>query len=87
MTIIVKHPEKPPQKHDPLPGTGDYSMSNPAYRKAYGETLERIKGLTPREMSPLRRFAIKKTRFQGKKPELIAESAAIRAAMSKEVNR
>jgi hypothetical protein len=87
MTFIVKNHEKPPQKHDPLPGTGDFSMSNPEYRRAYGETLERIQGLTPREMSPVRRFAIKKMRFQGKKPELVAESAAIRAAMSREINR
>lgn len=87
MTIIVKKHEKPPEKHDPLPGTGMYSESNPEYRRAYGETLERIQGMTPREMSPVRRFAIKKTRFQGKTPALIAEAAAIRAAMSKEVNR
>ena len=87
MTIIVKQHEKPPVKSDPKSGVGDYSMSNPAYRKAYGETLERIKGLTPREMAPVRRFAIKKTRFQGKHPELIAEAAAIRAAMSREINR
>jgi hypothetical protein len=87
MTFIVKNREKPPVKTDPKPGTGDYSNSNPAYRKAYGETMEQIKGLTPREMSPVRRFVIKKTRFQGKTPELIAEAAAIRAAMSKEINR
>lgn len=87
MTIIVKKREKPPEKHDPLPGTGDYSMSNPEYRKSWGETLERIQGLTPREMSPVRRWAIKKTRFQGKTPKLIAEAAAIRYAMSQEVNR
>ena len=87
MTIIIKHKEPVPHKTDPRPGVGDYSMSNPAYRRAYGETIERIRGLTPREMSPVRRLAIKKTRFQGKTPALIAEAAACRAAMSKEVNR
>ena len=87
MIFIVKHHEKPPFKPDPRPGEGDYSLSNPAYRRSYGETMERIQGLTPREMSPVRRLAIKKTRFQGKTPALIAEAAAIRAAMSKEVNR
>jgi hypothetical protein len=87
MTIIVKNKEKPPFKPDPRPGVGDYSMSNPEYRKAYGETMDRIQGLTPRQMSPVRRFAIKKMRFQGKTPGLVGESAAIRAAMSKEVNR
>jgi hypothetical protein len=32
-------------------------------------------------------LAIKKMRFQGKRPELIAEAAAIRAVMEKEINR
>ena len=86
MTIIVKNREKPFVKPDPRPGAGDYSMSNPEYRKSWGETMERIQGLTPREMSPVRRFAIKKMRFQGKTPKLVAESAAIRYAMTKEVN-
>jgi hypothetical protein len=87
MTIIIKNHEKPPFKPDPRPGVGDYSMSNPEYRRAYGETMEKIANLSPRQMSPVRRFAIKKTRFQGKTPALIAEAAAIRAAMSREVNR
>jgi len=67
--------------------TGPYSDDNPAYRKAFGEAKEKFSHMTPREMSPVRRFAIKKTRFQGKRPEIIAEAAALRELMSEEINR
>ena len=66
---------------------GFYSDENPAFRKAYHETLEQIEGRHPRSLSPERRLEIKKMRFQGKKPELVARSAAIRDYMTKEINR
>ena len=68
-------------------GVGAYSQSNPKFRRAFGEMQEQVQKLSPREMSPVRRFEIKKMRFQGKLPELVARSAAVRYAMSREVNR
>ena len=66
---------------------GPYSDDNPAYKRVFGETMEKISGRPPHELSPERRLAIKKMRFQGRRPELVAESAAIRAYMTREINR
>jgi hypothetical protein len=66
--------------------TGPYSDENPEYRRAFGEAQEKYAHLSPREMSPVRRFAIKKSRFQGKRPEIIAEAAAVRELMEREIN-
>jgi hypothetical protein len=66
---------------------GPYSDENPEYRRTFGETLEKIEGMHPRDLSPERRLAIKQMRFQGRRPELVAKSAAIRAYMTKEINR
>ena len=79
MYVIVKdHEEK---RH------GEYSEENREFRNAYHETRERLAHLHPKDLSALRRFAIKKSRFQGKRPEIIAEAAAIRRLMEEEVNR
>ena len=64
-----------------------YSDADPRYRKAYYETLERVSKLDPKTIAPERRMMIKAMRFQGKTPELVAKAAAIRAAMTKEINR
>ena len=56
-------------------------------RKHYHETQEFYAHEKPRDLSPVRRLAIKKMRFQGKKPELIAEAKAIRDLMTREINR
>ena len=66
--------------------TGLYSEENPEYRKRYEETREQFEKMNPQDLSSVRRFAIKKIRFQGKKPELVAEAAAVRAVMEKEIN-
>jgi len=79
MYFIIR---KAPEGRDPK-----YSMQNPEYRRAYGEAREKVDGMRPRDMSPLRRFAIKQMRFQGKRPGLVAKSQAIRDAMSEEINR
>jgi hypothetical protein len=71
---------------DIKPGTGKYSNSNPAFRKAYYETMERARNTDPRKLAEARRLAIKQMRFQGKTPELVAKSAALRMAISDEVN-
>ena len=67
--------------------TGPYSNDNPEYRRAFGEAREKHEHTHPRTLSPERRLAIKQMRFQGKRPELIAKSAAIRALMEEEINR
>jgi hypothetical protein len=63
-----------------------YSMDNPEFRKSYNETMERVAKMDPRKLAPERRLMIKAMRFQGKLPKLVAHSAAIRAAMTKEIN-
>ena len=68
-------------------GEGSYSEENPEYRRRYGETQDNYRGVHPRDLSPLRRLAIKKMRFQGKRPDLVAEAAALRALMEEEINR
>ena len=63
-----------------------FSDADPRYRKAFGETMERVFHLDPKALAPERRLLIKAMRFQGKTPELVARAAAIRAAMTKEIN-
>ena len=64
-----------------------YSERNPEYREAFGRTQDRLAKMHPRDLSPLRRLAIKQMRFQGKRPDLVAKSAAIRQLMEREINR
>lgn len=64
-----------------------YSERNPQYRETFGETQEKLAKVHPRDLSPLRRLAIKKMRFQGRRADLVAEAAAIRDLMTKEINR
>jgi hypothetical protein len=64
-----------------------YTMENPAFRRAYNEAMERYGNTDLRKLSPERRLAIKQMRFQGKTPELIAKSRAIREIMVEEVNK
>ena len=78
MEIIIRDRER---------NSGFYSDDNPRYRKAYHETLERVSKLDPRLIAPERRMMIKAMRFQGKTPELVAKAAALRASMTKEINR
>jgi hypothetical protein len=63
-----------------------YSDSNPRFRKAYHETMEKVAHSDPKELAPQRRWNIKAMRFQGKTPELVAKARAIYDAMSKEIN-
>jgi hypothetical protein len=67
--------------------SGIYSDENPAYKKRFHDTQDKYANVKPRDLSPFRRLAIKKMRFQGKRPELIAEAAAIRNLMEREINR
>ena len=76
--IVREHKEK---------RTGEYSDENPEFRRAFGETREAFEKVHPRDLSAVRRFAIKKMRYQGKRPELVAEAAAIREVMEREINR
>jgi hypothetical protein len=64
-----------------------YTLDNPEFRKSYMETMERVRKMDPKAIAPERRLMIKAMRFQGKTPALVAKSAAIRAAMTKEINR
>ncbi|HUW11096.1 MAG TPA: hypothetical protein VM537_15310 [Anaerolineae bacterium] len=66
---------------------GPYSRENPEYRRRYGETQDNYRGVHPRDLSPLRRLAIKKIKLQGHRPDLVAEAAALRALMEEEINR
>ena len=79
MYVIVRNKEK----HD---GLGAYSLDSPEYRKSYMETMERVKNMDPRQLSPERRLMIKAMRFQGKTPKLVGKCAAIRRAMEMEIN-
>lgn len=65
---------------------GGYTENDPRFIKAYKENVEKYRGVDLRKLSPERRWAIKATHFQGKTPELIAKSKAIRDVMSKEIN-
>ena len=76
--IVREHKEK---------RTGEYSEENPEFRRSFEETREAFEKVHPRDLSAVRRMAIKKMRMQGKKPELVAEAAAIRECMEKEINR
>ena len=65
----------------------DYSDSNPEYRRAYGEAQERASECKElRGAAAQRRWAIKKMRFQGRTPELIAEARGTRHFIEKQVN-
>jgi len=64
----------------------EYTDRNPKYRKKFHETQEELERLDPQKLAPLRRFAIKKSRFQDKSPESIAEAAAIRNLMEHIIN-
>lgn len=88
MTFIVKGKADPPPDKSYHPATDRrYTDANPEYRKSYHETMERVKDMDPRLLAPERRWTIKAMRFQGKTPKLVAKSAAIRAAMTAEINR
>lgn len=87
MEFIIRGRKVVTVKPDPRPGVGAYSRDNPAYRRAYEEALEQAAGMRPRDMAMARRLEMKKMRFQGKKPELIARAAALRMAITEEVNR
>jgi len=76
--IVREHKEK---------RTGEYSEENREYRDSFNETKEEFEKVDPGDLSAVRRFAIKKMRMQGKLPKLVAEAAAIRECMSKEINR
>ena len=54
-----------------------------AARKRYHEAQEHYAHEKPRALSPIRRLAIKKMRFQGRRPILVAEARAIRDLMEK----
>jgi len=87
MYFHIKNREAAGVKSDPRPGVGAYSRDNPSYRRAFDEMTEKISGMRPRDMAMMRRLELKKMRFQGKKPELVAKAAAIRMAITEEVNR
>jgi len=63
-----------------------YTQDNPEYQKSYQETIDRYKGLHPRDIAAKRRFAIQKSRFQDRSPETIGEAAACRRLMETEIN-
>jgi hypothetical protein len=64
-----------------------FTDANPEFRKAYHETMERARQTDVRRLAPERRLLIKAMRYQGKTPALVAKAAAIRAAMTAEINR
>lgn len=64
----------------------EYTDENPAYRKTFHETQEKLKGRHPKELAAERRWAIKGTRYFRKDPESIARAAAIRDLMEHEIN-
>jgi hypothetical protein len=72
---------------DEAPREGKYSDENPAYKKRFHDTQDQYANVKPRDLSPLRRLAIKKMRYQGKTSHLVAEAAAIRRLMEREINR
>jgi hypothetical protein len=88
VTFIVKGKAEPAPDKSYKPATDRrYMDSNPEYRKAFHETMERVKRMDPKELAPVRRMTIKAMRFQGKTPALVGKCAAIRAAMTEEINR
>ena len=64
----------------------EYSDANPAFRKVYHETCEEFEHKEPKELARLRRQAIRRSRYYNKDPQSIAEAAAIRRLMEKEIN-
>lgn len=79
MYVIVREHK---EKH-----TGQYSDENREYRNSFNEAREAFEKADPRDLSAVRRLAIKKMRYQGKSPKLVAEAAAVRECMEKEINR
>ena len=65
----------------------DPRMKDEHFRKSFLETMEKVEKMDPKVLAPQRRLLIKATHFQGKTPELIGKCAAIRAAMTREINR
>ena len=63
-----------------------YTQDNPEYRKSFNETKEKYRGMHPRKLAAIRRFAIQKSRFQDRSPETIGEAAACRQLMETEIN-
>ena len=63
-----------------------YTEENKEYRQKFYETKEELGHLDPKGLAVLRRFAIKKSRFQDKSPKSIAEAAAIRDLMEHKIN-
>jgi len=73
-------------KDEPQGVRREYSDANPDYRKAYHETREELAHKEPKELALLRRQAIRRSRYYRKDPQSIAEAAAIRKLMEKEIN-
>jgi len=85
--IVRRKPDAMPDKSYKPATDRKYTDANPKFRKAYHETMERARNTDVRKLAPERRLLIKAMRFQGKTPELVGKAAAIRAAMTAEINR
>lgn len=66
---------------------GDELPKDPEFQKHYHDTQDFYAKENPKDLSPVRRLAIKKMRYQGKTPRLLAEAKAIRDLMEREINR
>jgi len=78
--FIVRNKEEHPEVRR------EYTEENPAYRRTFHETREKLKGRHPKELALERRRAIAGTRYFHKDPESIARAAAIRDLMEHEIN-
>jgi len=77
MYIIVRNKQRYPH---------DYSESNPEYRRAYGEAQEQASEGRLKDAAAKRRWAVKKMRFQGRTPELVAEARGFRHYIERQIN-
>jgi len=75
--IVHKRGEKGPHPDD---------VSNPAVRRAGADGWDKANGMGLKEAAHERRKVIRKMRFYGKRPELIAEARGIRRNMEKRIN-